>query len=275
MRVALYLRVSTEDQAREGYSLAAQEHTLREWCIRNGHDISGIYIDAGLSAKDIVHRPQMRRMMQDAQTGAFDAILVWALSRFTRSMLDLCSTLDTLAACGVSLISYSEAFDVSTPTGRAMAGVVGVFAQLERELTSERVKAAAAERARQGKRTTNEVLGYDLDGPDGLVINPVEAERVRYIFEIYLQRKSLTEVAELCRLKGYTGKRGRVQTPESVRIILTRPIYCGYNQFKGRLYKGNHQPIVPKETYNKVQRLIIRQGETRGRPLKNKLKIID
>lgn len=275
MMVALYLRVSTEDQAREGYSLAAQEHTLREWCARNGHDIFDVYIDAGISAKDIVHRPQMRRMMQDAQTGAFGAILVWALSRFTRSMLDLCSTLNTLSACGVSLISYSEAFDISTPTGRAMAGVVGVFAQLERELTSERVKAAAAERARQGKRTCNEVLGYDLDGPDGFAINQAEAERVRYIFATYLQRKSLTEVAELCRLKGYTGKRGRVQTPESVRIILTRPIYCGYNQFKGRLYKGNHQPIVPKETYNKVQRLIMRQGEKRGRRLKNKLKIID
>nr|WP_286167021.1 recombinase family protein [Clostridium sp. D33t1_170424_F3] len=112
------------------------------------------------------------------------------------------------------------------------------------------------ERASQGKRTCNEVLGYDLDGKDSLKINEAEAERVRYIFNKYLEYKNLSAVAELCRLKGYTGKRGRVQTAESIRKILTRPVYAGYNSYCGQIYKGNHPAIINVETYNKVQRFL-------------------
>lgn len=266
---AIYVRVSTLDQVREGYSLDSQERVLRKWCTDRGYGIYGVYADRGVSGKDICHRPQMQQLLDDAQSHRFETILVWALSRFTRSVSDLYTTLELLRICGVALISYTESFDTASAMGRAMIGVCGVFAQLERELTAERVSAAMLERAKQGKRTCNEVLGYDLDGKDGLVINPMEAERVRYIFDRYLVYQNLSAVAELCRLKDYTGKRGRIQTAYSIQIILTRPIYAGYNLYCGQIYKGSHPAIINVETYNQVQRLLkhSRAGRHRLLPL--------
>lgn len=255
-RVAIYTRVSTLDQAREGYSLDAQRKTLTRWAQEREYTIIGYYADEGISGKDITHRPAMQRLLDDVTDNKIDIIVVWALSRFTRSVADLYNMWDLLSAHQCGLVSYTEAFDATTITGRAMLGVLGIFAQMEREYTAERVRAAAAERAVQGKRTCNEVLGYDLDGKDTLKINPVEAERVRYIFAKYIEHHSLSAVAELCRLRGYTGKRGRPQTAESIRKILTRPIYAGYNAFHGALYKGQHRPIVSVREYNHVQRLL-------------------
>lgn len=271
-RAVIYIRVSTLDQAREGYSLAAQRHALQEWAVRHGYAIVYVYADEGISGRDIAHRPAMKQLLADVQTGEYDAVLVWALSRLTRSVADLYDTWDTLQAHGVELISFTEAFDTSTPTGRAMMGLLGVFAQMEREITAERVRAAMAERAAQGKRTCNEVLGYDLDGKDGLKINPVEAERVRYIFDRYLEHKSLSVVAELCRLRGYTGKRGRIFKPWHIQTILTRPIYAGYNSYHGEIFRGTHTPIISIPQYNRVQRLLM--GSAPGRKRKHKLKLL-
>ena len=96
MKVAIYIRVSTEEQAREGYSLAAQERSLREKCSREGWEVYDVYADRGISGKDITHRPAMTTMLDDASRHEFDLILVWALSRFTRSVADLYTTYENL-----------------------------------------------------------------------------------------------------------------------------------------------------------------------------------
>lgn len=269
IRVAIYVRVSTLDQAREGYSLAAQERVLREWCATNGYVIVDIYADEGISGKDIEHRPDMRRLLEDAQLGNFDLVLIWALSRLTRSVADLYDTWELLSSCGVDVKSYTEPFDTSTPIGRAMMGLLGVFAQMERELTAERVRVAIEERATQGKRTCNTVLGYDLDGKDTFKINELEAERIRYIFSKYIEYRNLSAVAELCRLKGYTGKRGRIQTAESIRVILDCPIYAGYNRHGGMLYRGNHPEIVSVEMFNTAQRYLHKKNPDKANILKS------
>ena len=200
----------------------------------------------------------MMQLLDDAQSGRFDTVLIWALSRFSRSVPDLYNALSLFERRSIDLISLTEPFDTSTPMGRAMIGIVGVFAQLERELTAERVRAAMAERAAQGKRTCNEVLGYDLDGKDGLIINDEGAEVVRYIYNRYLEYRNLTAVAELCTLRGYHGRRGGRLTAHHIRVILTRPIYAGYNSFMGNIYQGRHEPIVTVRQYNRVQQLLNR-----------------
>lgn len=259
---ALYIRVSTLDQAREGYSLAAQQAALEKWA--EGHHYEpALYQDAGISGKDINNRPAMRQLLADVEAGKIAVVAVWALSRLTRSVADLYATWELLDAHRVGLTSYTEAFDTGTPTGRAMMGLLGVFAQMEREVTAERVRAAMAERAAQGKRTCSCVLGYDLDGTDSLVPNPGEAEMVRYIFAKYVEHRSLSAVAELCRLRGYQGKRGRTMTPWSVRLILTRPIYAGYNSWRGQLIRGQHEPLVTLSDYNRVQRLLAKAATGR------------
>ena len=156
MRAAIYIRVSTSEQAAEGYSLAAQRKSLMQWCNGRAYDVTGVYADEGISAKDIKHRPAMLQLLSDVQAGEIDVVCVWALSRLTRSVADLYSVWDLFAAHNCGLISYTEAFDTTTPTGRAMMGMLGIFAQMEREFTAERVSAAIAERAAQGKRTCNE-----------------------------------------------------------------------------------------------------------------------
>lgn len=269
--VAIYIRVSTLDQAREGYSLEMQEQTLREWCKEKGYIIYDLYADRGISGKDFNHRPDMLRLMRDAKDGCFNSVVFWALSRFTRSVQDLYNTLDKFQKWGVSMVSYTEAFDTSTPMGRAMIGIVGVFAQLEREITSERVAAAMQMRAAQGKRTCSEILGYDKKGKDSFSINLKEAEYVKFCFEKYLERKNLSEVAELCRQHGYRGKRGKEPCAWTVSVILSRPQYCGYNPYCGEYYKGDYDPIISIETYNKVQRLLERQGKIVGRNRRKRL----
>ena len=269
--VAIYIRVSTLDQAREGYSLKMQEQTLREWCKEKGYIIYDLYADRGISGKDFNHRPDMLRLMRDAKDGCFNSVVFWALSRFTRSVQDLYNKLDKFQKWGVSMVSYTEAFDTSTPMGRAMIGIVGVFAQLEREITSERVAAAMQMRAAQGKRTCSEILGYDKKGKDSFSVNPQEAEYVKFCFEKYLERKNLSEVAELCRQHGYRGKRGKEPCAWTVSVILSRPQYCGYNPYCGEYYKGDYNPIISIETYNKVQRLLERPGKIVGRNRRKRL----
>ena len=264
--VALYIRVSTLDQAREGYSLAAQQAALEAWARSHGYEPT-LYADEGISGKDIRHRPAMVQLLADVEAGKVAIVAVWALSRLTRSVADLYQTWELLDANGVGLISHTESFDTSTPTGRAMMGLLGIFAQMEREITGERVRAAMAERATQGKRTCHRVLGYDAVGADNLVPNPAEAQIVQYIFAKYLEHKSLSAVAELCRIRGYHGKRRREMCAWSVKTILTRPIYAGYNSWHGELIKGNHDPLISLSDFNKVQRLLAKS--TSGRKAKH------
>lgn len=99
-------------------------------------------------------------------------------------------------------------------------------------------------------------------------INPKEAEYVKFCFEKYLERKNISEVAELCRERGYHGKRGKEPTAWSISVILTRPLYCGYNVYCGVAYKGEHEPIIDVDTYNRVQRILKKQGRLTGRTRK-------
>lgn len=262
MRVAIYIRVSSLDQAREGYSLAAQEKTLRKWCDDHRHEVYQVYEDAGISGKDIAHRPAMQLLIADAKSKKFDLVLFWALSRFTRSVSDLYTTLSSFSKWEVSLRSHTEAFDTSTPFGRAMIGIIGIFAQLERELTGERVAAAMQERAHQGGLTTHLMLGYDYvkatkSTPGYLKINPQESKQVRFIFDEYLRTESLAAVVRACQERDYRGKLGKPLAPSTIRKVLYKGVrYTGKNVFHGQVCPGTAPVIISEEVFEAVQRVI-------------------
>lgn len=264
-KAAIYIRVSTLDQAREGYSLDAQERILRKWCKDRKYEVYGLYADRGISGRDVSHRPDMARLMRDVADEKFDVVIFWSISRFSRSVSDLYNAMMILKKHNVGMMSYTESFDMDSPSGRAAAGFMGVISQWESEIIGERSSLGWAERAYQGKRTTSFVLGYDKDGKDSFVINDREAQYVRFCFENYLVYKNLSELAKLCEERGYRGKRGRVPSSAAVRIILTNPIYCGYNSFKGEIIKGTHEPIISVKTYNKVQHILVMQGRSLGK----------
>ena len=238
MVIAIYTWVSTLDQAQDGYSLDAQQRVLRDWCNTRGHSIYGIYKDAGISGKDIQHRPAVREMLAVVESGKIDCVLVWALSRLTRSVADLYAMWETLCR-------------TSTPMGRAMMGLLGVFAQMEREITAERVATAMRERAEQGGRTCSCVLGYDTI-PGGLAINPREAEIVKSIYQVYEDTGSLSATAKWCRDRNITGKRGKRMDAYKVRLILTRSVYAGYYGFHDLRVRGNIEPLISVARYNAI-----------------------
>ena len=271
---AIYIRVSTKDQAEEGYSLSAQERTLVDYCKSKHLEVYKVYADEGISGKDIKHRPAMMQLLSDASDNRFDMILIWKLTRFSRRLSDLISVCERLDAAGITLVSYSEAFDSLTPAGRMIRSMLGTVAQFEREVISENVSAAMLERAQQGKRTCNELLGYDLCGKDSFRINDDEREYVNFCFSAYLIRKNLTEVAQMARERGYRGKRGGIPTAWTVFKILTHTQYAGYNLYKGIPYKGNYEPIRTVKDFNKVQRLLMKQGKMTGRSRMEKLFIL-
>lgn len=272
--VAIYTRVSTTEQVQEGYSLEAQEKILREYCKLKKYQIADIYSDMGISGKDIEHRPEMKRLLEDAKDKKFNIILVWKLTRFSRKLSDLVKSCEELEKWNVYLVSYSENFDCFTPAGKMIRNMLGVIAQFEREVISENVKLGLNIRAEKGKRTCSQVLGYDLYGKDSLIVNKKEAEYVRYVYSSYLIYKSLSEVAELCKKQGYKGKRGQKPCAQSILVILTRALYCGYNSYCGKLYKGLHEPIIDIDTFNEVQSLLKKQGKNTGRPRRTELKFL-
>ena len=187
------------------------------------------------------------------------------LTRFTRSIHDLCQAVETLREMGVAFESVTEHIDVTTAVGRFLLYLLGVFAQWEREMVADNVRCAAAERARQGLPTFSQMLGYDFAGRNLRVINPAEAKNVKRIYRLYLKTGSFSEVARRCEKMGIRGKRGSVLSPESIRIILSRVAYCGYVACGQTYVKGHFKPIVDVALYNAVQRKIEENGNRTGR----------
>lgn len=259
--VAIYTRVSSVEQVK-GYSLDGQDHTLFSHCKLKNYAIYKVYTDEGISAKDMRHRPGLLEMLADAKKGLFKKIIVWKLSRFSRNITDLVTVCAQLDRMGIALESYSEAFDSTTPAGRMMRSILGAAAQFEREVLGENVAMGLAERARQGKRTCHEILGYDQLGKDSFVINEKESEYVEFCYGEYRIQRNISEVTRLAKRKGYRGKRGKEPSTSAVYTILTRQEYAGYNIFNGELYRGLYDPIIRPLNFNETQDIIERQGKS-------------
>ena len=178
-KVGLYGRVSTTDK---GQDPELQLKDLRAYSKARGWKVFGEYVDKGESgAKD--KRPQLDRLMEDARKRRIDGILVWKLDRFGRSLKSLVTTLEELRGLGVQFVSYTENLDFSTPAGRAMANLIGVFAEFERDLIRERVKAgiqnAKSKGIRVGRRPLidERILNIVRDRKDkGMTIRSISRE---------------------------------------------------------------------------------------------------
>lgn len=158
LRVAIYARVSTIDK-RQDPELQLRE--LREYAGRRGWQIEAEYVDAGVSgAKE--SRPQLNTLMKAARQRQFDAVLVWKLDRFGRSLKNLVTALADLHAMGIAFVSFREGLDLSTPTGRLMFHIVGAIAEFERELIRERVRAGMANARFKGRKLGRPAAYVDM-----------------------------------------------------------------------------------------------------------------
>lgn len=262
LRVFLYIRVSTIEQAKEGYSVGAQEERLRAYAKAKNYTVVKTYIDPAYSGSNM-NRPALQEMIKQVELGATDLVLVYKLDRLSRSQKDTLFLIeDVFLKNSVDFVSMNESFDTSTPFGRAMIGILSVFAQLEREQIRERTMMGKEERAKEGKwhgggGKSKTAKGYDyIDGQ--LKINNYEAECVKTIYEEYLRGNGTNKIFHLV-LKKYPGF---TSTETTVRNILTNPIYAGKIKHKNDLYEGEHPPIITLEQYEQVQNLMKKRAST-------------
>ncbi|MFQ6166000.1 recombinase family protein [Limosilactobacillus reuteri] len=262
MKVALYTRVSTLEQAEEGYSISEQKDKLTKYCEIKEWTITKIYSDPGFSGSNL-NRPNMQQLIKDAGTGLYDAVLVYKLDRLSRSQKDTLYLIeDVFQKNNIHFISLSENFDTSTPFGKAMIGILSVFAQLEREQIKERMMMGKTGRAKAGKITawSNIPFGYIKDN-DTYKVDPLRAGVVKDIYKRYLDGQSITRIYQQLNEEGHIGKDTK-WSYRTVRQILDNATYIGMVNYRGKTYQGKHKAIIDKETFNTVQQqLKLRQIE--------------
>lgn len=261
-QVAIYVRVSTLDQAEEGYSIDEQIDKLKKYCEVKDWAVSKVFKDAGFTGSN-TERPGMTQLIKEIKQSKFDIVLVYKLDRLSRSQKDTLYLIeDVFAKYNTDFISLNENFDTSTPFGKAMIGILSVFAQLEREQIKERMQMGKVGRAKSGKAMSWAIVpfGYTYENNE-YIINELQASIVRRIFNDYKNGISITKLKDHLNEEGFVGK-DIEWSYRTIRQTLDNPVFAGYNSYKGEVYKGNHEPIISKELYDFIQKeLVIRQQQ--------------
>ena len=262
-RAALYIRVSTLEQAQEGYSVGEQRERLIAYCKAQDWLIADIYVDGGYTGSNL-NRPGIQKLM--SETEKFDVVLVYKLDRLSRSQRDTLYLIEEIFRPNkVDFVSMQESFDTSSPFGKAMIGLLAVFAQLEREQIKERTWMGRVARAKTGLHHGggNIPIGYDYE--DGkLIVNPYEAEQVRKIYEWYLSGSSLKAITDKLQDAGYTNKYSSYNSWSSVRNILENETYIGRLHFGDVVVDHAHEAIITEEQFNAAQILRGKRREQFG-----------
>ncbi len=267
-RVAIYVRVSTLHQI-DRDSLPMQKQDLLTYAkLMLNTDDCVIFEDAGYSGKN-TDRPKFQEMMSQMRAGAFTHLLVWKIDRISRNLLDFATMYNELKNLGVTFVSKNEQFDTSTAMGEAMLKIILVFAELERNMTSERVTATMISRANNGLWNGGRIpYGYDYDSSTHeFTINEAEKVVVVMIHDMYEKERSLVRIARELNEKGYRSRAGNLWSPVSLLIILRNVFYCGdyrYNVLKEGnrqkvknesewvLVENHHVPIVSREQKERI-----------------------
>lgn len=252
-KVAIYVRVSTTNQAEEGYSIDGQIDSLEKYCEAMGWDVYNKYIDAGFSGGSL-NRPEMTNLINDVKNGLFDTVLVYKLDRLSRNVRDTLYLIkDVFNTNKIDFVSIQENIDTSSAMGTLFLTLLSAIAEFEREQIKERMQLGKLGRAKSGKSMmwSKTSYGYDYIKETGtLSVNPYQALIVRKMFEWYLSGMSITKLRDTLNEQYGQDKEWSYRT---VRAILSNPVYCGYNQFKGQIFPGTHEPIIPEEDFNKTQ----------------------
>ena len=270
IRCAIYTRKSTEHGLDQEFnSLDAQreacEAYIKSQASQNWKALPQEYDDPAYSGGNL-ERPALKRLLRDIEAGRIDVIVVYKIDRLTRSLADFAKLVEAFDAKSISFVAVTQQFNTTTSMGRLTLNVLLSFAQFERELASERVRDKVAACRKKGKWTGGTVpLGYDAKDKK-LVINKTEAETVRTIFRLYLELKSFGKlVAELDRQKIVTKRRdtkvakyngGIPFTYGPLAYFLKNRIYVGEMHHGGKWFKGEHQALLDRPTFERVQDLL-------------------
>ncbi|MGE6377825.1 recombinase family protein [Peribacillus muralis] len=263
MRVAAYARVSTHEQAQEGFSIHAQRERLQAFCVSQGWEIVEEYIEEGRSAKDL-DRPKMKKLLNDIKKGHIDIILVYRLDRLTRSVLDLYQLLQIFERHDVSFKSATEVYDTSTAMGRLFITLVAALAQWERENLAERVVFGMEQMVHEGmKPGGHSPFGYHFDKHFHCTILENEAKTVQRIFEWYANGLGYRAIAGRLNQLKIKPKIAKHWNPNSIRDILLNDMYIGIYRWGEIIKHQNHPPLIPEQLYHLVQKRIASKTASR------------
>ncbi len=279
--VGIYLRVSTEDQAREGHSLDEQERLMRNLCELQNYKVYKVYSDEGFSGKETTKRKQFNKMMSDMKAGKFKKIIAIKLDRITRNLYDFVSFTRTTEKYNCGFEFVLEKFDTTSPSGRMILNILGVFAQFEREMIRERTVIGVQGAVSKGHFGGPAPLGYKKEKDSKLlVIDEETAPIVREIFDLCLKGKTYTSISKIMKEKyGYmclkrrdkkTEKETSVQkgwTDSTIGTILNNKVYYGIWEHRKTLpdvpteeISGFIPQIISKDIFDECQECIRRNA---------------
>ena len=258
----IYIRVSTEDQAREGFSLGEQEEKLKQLCSFKEFQVYKVYQDRGISAKDMEHRPGFQKMMDDMRKGKINYIVAYKLDRVTRSVRDLELLIDELEKNNCYLICERDDVNTSTANGRFFVRMLTVLSQLEIEVVSERTKFGMSGAIKAGHLPGICPLGYYRDKDKSVKIDPITSKVVKRIFQMYLEGKSYYRISEIFNQEKVLYPRDKEWTEAAIRTIINNQIYVGdYVRNKTSkdkkekiVYENVVAPIITRAEWEEVQR---------------------
>ena len=259
-RAALYVRVSTDEQALEGYSLSAQKSILREYCIAEDWVITECYIDDGYSGTNAL-RPAYKKMMSEMDE--WDVMLVLKMDRIHRNSRNFMTMMETLDKNGKKFVSCMESLDTTNAMGRFVVDMIQRLAQLESEQIGERTydgmreKAETLENSEGNNRTMgfNPPFGYVLS--EGMLYSvPGELDTVRRIYSMYADGATIDHIAYTLNGEGTLTKRGNPWNVYNLRNILHNPIYAGYMRWDDAMIKHYSSSPVSPDLFNRVQELM-------------------
>lgn len=253
-KVAIYSRVSTLHQAEEGYSIGQQIEALTKYCQAMDWVIYDNYSDGGFSGGKL-ERPAMQKMIQDAESGKFDTVIVYKLDRLSRNVRDtLYLVKDVFNANNVDFVSLQENIDTKSAMGNLFITLLSAIAEFEREQIKERMQLGVKGRAKSGKTTswTTPPFGYEYDTNTQLMtINHYQAEIVRDMFDKIISGWSIMGITTYMR-ENYDGKWTHVK----VKRILENITYIGKVKYRNEIFEGEHTPILPEELFYKAQKAL-------------------
>ena len=265
MRCGIYVRVSTDDQRDNGYSIDSQLRMIKEYCEKNEYDIVDVYNDAGHSGKDLM-RPEMQRLLKDIKSKKIDKLVAIKVDRITRNNYDGFWLLNYCEEHDVKIELILEPYDVSTANGEMIFGMNLVFGQRERKEIGARTKRAMEEMALEHIHPSKAPYGYIRNKETGhLEVEPIEAEVVKEIFELCKQGNSTRGIATIMKDNNAYLKQGKWKS-DRVYKILTNSIYIGifeYGKYKRKsqdiLRVENYcEPIIDEVTWNATRNVLVK-----------------
>ena len=269
LRCAIYTRKSTEEGLNQEFNTLEAQREAAEAYVASQRQLGWLlvaerYDDGGYTGANL-ERPALRRLLEDIERGAVGCVLVYKIDRLSRSLLDFARLIEVFERHHVSLVSVTQPLNTTASLGRLTLNILLSFAQFEREMISDRTRDKMAAARRKGKWVGGTpVLGYDIAPTGGkLLVNPEEAERVRAIFELYLQHGSLEAVLAELRSRRWKTKSwrtrddkehaGRPFTKAGLERVLRNVLYVGQVPYQGEWFAGEQEAIVDRAMWEQVQ----------------------